>query len=168
MFVTLFHSILLVFQLLISDNSSSYNHKLIEINKYLQKRDYKQSFKLLRDIEKKTFFNNHQLDNLLLLLSIKTGERYFIRGNNKILTSIKYFENGKKNISFSILQKEIAHKQSDTCIKWFEILNSKIKLTNNSTLELRTIQNNFKEFNKKDALDILNLMKNKEKYIQYE
>lgn len=79
-----------------------------------------------------------------------------------------FFESGNKLKSLELLKHEISKNHSDTCIKWFEILNAKISRRNTKTI-LTNKEEVFKnQFNKIEALDILNLMKNKEKYIKYE
>lgn len=168
MFITIFHSFLLFVQLLISDSSTVYNKKLFAISTLIQEKKYDESIKLLMDLERKSIFNNPQLDNTLILLLLKEGKSSPKISSNNILNAINFFEKNSRTKSIEILKSEISNKQSDTCIKWFEIFNARI-LKKHLNQQINTSDKSPEaKFDKNDALEILNLMKNKEKYIKYE
>lgn len=168
MFITIFHSFLLIVQLFISDSSTNYNKKLKAISKSIQENNYEHSIKLLLDLERNTLFRNPQLENTLILLSLKERKLSSKISDNSMLNAINYFEKNSTIKSLEILKEEISLKQTDTCIKWFEIFNARL-LKNQTKNQVSAIEKRPKAtFDKNDALEILNLMKNKEKYISYE
>ncbi|MEY2794249.1 MAG: hypothetical protein RJA76_2241 [Bacteroidota bacterium] len=168
MFVTIFHSILLIIQLFISDSSSVYNQKLINIKFALRFKKFDSAKKSLMELESKNIFNNYQIHNQIKLIDLKSNKGYFDNElvKNKVLQALLLFENGKKNNSLEYLKSDISKFQSDTLVAWYEIIASRQKISNNSKISFAS--NETKQFDTNEALDLLNLMKNKEKYIKYE
>ncbi|MEY4383983.1 MAG: hypothetical protein RI995_1525 [Bacteroidota bacterium] len=168
MFITFFHTFLLILQLLISDSSKLYNEKLIRLNFALNSTNYNTANQLIKDLKSQSFFYNNEIENLNFTMDLKqksTIKDFQLK--NKILKSIYLFEKGQKKESIEILKSEISLNQNDSIIKWFEIIYDKVKIDNKqSQKELST--NKINAFNTNEAIDLLNLMKNKEKYIKYE
>jgi len=168
LFITIFHCFLLILQLFISDSSAVYNKKLLTISQSIQEKNFKLSLKLLLELERKTLFRNQQLLNTLILVSLKDRKSNTFTSSNNLLNAINYFENNSSKKSIEMLKSEISNKQSDTSIKWFEIINTRLT-KHQSNLQVSSIDKRPEaKFDKNDALEILNLMKNKEKYIKYE
>jgi hypothetical protein len=120
------------------------------------------------ELESKNIFNNYQIHNQIKLIDLKSNKGYFDNElvKNKVLQALLLFENGKKNNSLEYLKSDISKFQSDTLVAWYEIIASRQKISNNSKISFAS--NETKQFDTNEALDLLNLMKNKEKYIKYE
>ncbi len=168
MFIAIFHSFLLFLQLLISDSSKNYNKKLNEIEISLVRNDFRLAKKLLRELNSKTLFNNNHIYDQMNLIDLKSqlSNFQYKPRENKILFALMLFESENKFHSLDYLKHEIFISQSDSLVKWFEIIANQEQ--DFSKLKNRNLNKERNKVNKNEALDLLNLMKNKEKYIQYE
>lgn len=170
MFNSIFYSFLLIVQLFISDDSKTYNSKIDLIKKSIKTENYTKANLIAKDLISQSFFYNYELENLVFLLNLKSSkeDNKSLKVNRKIFKTIQLFENGKKKEALNFLKEELARNPSDSIIKWYEILNfsnQQVTIRKKTTVNQ---SNNKKGFDEKEALELLDLMKNKEKYIKYE
>jgi len=172
LFITFLHSVLLILQLFISDNSEVYNLKIKQFENSLKQKDYSKAYTFLKELDRQSFFINYELEQVTLLLELKSNKSSLKKVkpnlNNAILNSLEFVSQKNFNFALKILKNDIALNHLDTTIKWFEILASNSKKNNQIARIGYKQEQPKKSFNERDALDLLNLMKNKEKYIKYE
>jgi hypothetical protein len=161
---------MLFIQLYISDSAEVYNENINQLNTYLKIGEYDKANLLLNKLQSQTIFNNYELENAAFLLNLKSQYRskkhYFV--NKKIFKALQLFENGKQLESLDFLKKDLSKNSNDTTIVWYEILHHSAELSRFARAQKKQDLKISKVFDEKEAMDLLNLMKNKEKYIQYE
>lgn len=170
MFNTIFYSFLLIIQLFISDDSNTYNLKIERIGNAIKSNNFQKAITLTNDLNSQSLFYNYELENLLFLLSLKSGQKVkrMPKVNRKLFKTIQFFENGKQQQALDLLKLDISKNPVDSVIKWYEILDFSNRKYVIKSRRPQTNPYSIKSFNEKEALELLDLMKNKEKYIKYE
>lgn len=170
MFNTFLYCLLLIIQLFVSDSAEIYNQKIGAINQLINKGDFKEASLKIQQLKKQTIFNNFELENTCFLLNLKTSKltnkKYQV--NKRIYHVLQLFNGGEKTEALNLLKYDLTKNPQDTTIMWYEILHHEVANNMRKMAKNNTIQKKSKVFDEKEAMDLLNLMKNKEKYIEYE
>ncbi len=170
MFSTYFYIFILFYQLFISEKSGVYNNKIVRINELIANFHYQDAYSEILTIEKYSLFNNPKLDETKVLLGIKLNrgmKQHLINSNLDIYQkTIILSKLGLNKQSIHNLRREIILGSNDSLIKMFEIYSIN---KNYHQLRKRTKLNKSKssKMGNSDALALLNLMKKKEKFLQY-
>lgn len=170
MFSTYFYIFILVYQLFFSDNSGFYNQKIKEANALIFKKDYVKAYSIITDLNKTSLFENSNLSNCNILLSIKLDrELKHILKFSKLTSfqkAIILSRLEKNNSTLLFLKNEIILNSNDSLIRLYEIFsaNKKGKFITSSLKKQNLLSN---KNNDSDALILLDLMKKKEKYLIY-
>jgi hypothetical protein len=170
LFSTYFYIFILVYQLFFSDNSGSYNQKIKEANALILKKDYVKAYSIITVLNKTSLFENSNLSNCNISLSIKLDRDLKQILKFSKLTSfqkaivLSRLEKNKSTLLF--LKNEIKLNSNDSLIRLYEIFSAQKKgdfIT--SSLKKQNVLPN--KNNDSDALILLDLMKKKEKYLIY-
>lgn len=171
MFSTYFYILLLVYQLFISDNAGYYNQNVARINSMIEQNDYKNAFIEINKMDNYIIFNNHQLNKLKVLLSIKLnlGMKDLLndRGLDNYQFPIVLSKMGKKKEALLLLKKNIIQLSNDSLIKLYEIYSINNSFITNKIQANKSSTNFNKAMDNAEALALLDLMKKKEKYLSY-
>ncbi len=159
--------ILLILNLFNGINSKEYANYIKEFNKNIQSGRYLEAKLILEDIDNQSIFDNPELDLRYNLIQLKLKDTVYKNLSNqdsylKALVFIhkRDFDKTLKNLKLAIR----LNPKDSTLKKIYEtVLNEEIIFA-----EYTNLTNSKKNYSQKEALAILDLMKRKEKYIQYE
>ena len=171
MFSTYFYIFILIFQLFISDNAGYYNQNIVKINQLIEQKDYQKAYFEIKRIEKYLIFNNHELNKVKILISLKLniGIKELIK--NKELDVYQWpivlSKIGKTKEALVFLKRDIIENNNDSLIKLYEIYSQKRGIQKKQSSFNTTLVENKKTIDNVDALALLDLMKKKEKFLAY-
>ncbi len=170
MFSTYFYIIILFFQSLYAEGNYSYNQNIGAINTYVSEGNYNAAYVSLRKLEQRSIFTNNDLArmkrNVALKLKLDSLDlNYSPRGLNEyVIRSLSLYQ--RKNFAKSLaFCKQIIVDEpmvSDSMIKVFEILAYQVPKENNH-ISLTNQISSIKNIRLNEAMNLLDLMKRKEK-----
>ncbi|MHA8049921.1 hypothetical protein V7S79_02275 [Aquirufa sp. ROCK-SH2] len=171
MFSTYFYISILIFQLFISDNAGYYNQNVSKINQLIDKKEFHKAYSEISRVEKSTIFNNHEINQLKILLSIKlnieTKELLKIHELKNFQLPIVLSKIGKTKEALVFLRKDIIKMNNDSLIKLFEVYALERSQTKNKIKSNSPVKQYDSSLDNTDALALLDLMKKKEKFLSY-
>ena len=178
MFSSLVYSIFLFYQLIFLGGSVQYNASVQEINQLIDRGLYKESFIILSKIRNETIFDNPQLSELAYVLSLKLPVntfRYDIQ-KEKLTYSEKGIYLARRNkleeANHFLRAGILSTSTDDSLVKLFEIYahfnrNRVYKRRNPSTTNMYISRQVNTKLDHNDAILVLDLMKKKEKLLNY-
>lgn len=177
MFSTLLYSLFLFYQLIFLGGSVQYNSKVHEINELVKLGLYKESYWKVQRIQQEHIFNNPQITDIAYVLSLKlpVGKIPMSNMDGQLTKSEKGILLGRK---FDFLHAKAYFKagiledsSNDSLIKLFEIyahLNQgHPRFPSSSPKHLAESTHLKAKMDPKDAILVLDLMKKKEKLLNY-
>ncbi len=170
MFSSLFYILILIFQSFYAESNYSYNQQIQQINDLVSHRDFRNAYQLITKLEEKSVFTNNDLTrmrrNLALKVRMRRADNYDNPRtlNDYVINSLSLFKNKDYNASMAFCKSIIVNQPvaSDSLIKLFEILSVHAPLKNQMNPLLKQ-QTSFKNMRLNEAMNLLDLMKRKEK-----
>lgn len=155
----------------ISENAGFYNQNVSKINLMIEKKDYKNAYLEIKKIDRFTIYNNHDLNKLKVLLSVRLnlGLNDLMKNQelDDYLLPVVLTKMGQRNKALLFLKKKIIKMSNDSLIKLYETYSQNISFNRKEIKPKSTIFKYENSMNNADALSLLELMKKKEKYLSY-
>ena len=170
MFSSIFYIIILFFQSFYAESNFGYNQQIKQINNLVSQRDFREAYELIKALEEKSVFTNNDLTRMRRSLALKVHNNQIDifenprTLNDYVIYSLRLFKNKNYKTSLTFC-KSIIVKQpaaSDSLIKLFEIISVHAPVNNQFNLQ-RNQQTSFKNMRLNEAMNLLDLMKRKEK-----
>lgn len=157
--------------------SVQYNSSVQEINQLVERGFYKESYVKLKKIRNETIFDNPQMSKLAYVLSLKlpANSTHF----DVLREKLSYAEKGILSARENHLRQTnqymkagiLLNSTDDSLVKLFEIYAHLNRTTIRKNISSRPINSISKQLNSKlaykDAILVLDLMKKKEKLLNY-
>lgn len=170
MFSSLFYIAILFIQSIYAESNFSYNQQVGEINDLVEKGKFREAYQGIRKLEDNTVFTNNDLARmrrkLELKIPLKPQVEYYTPKtlNEYIIRSLSFYQNRDFSLSLAFCKNIIVNEPivADSLIKMFEIFSEQAPLEKNSiTHQVR--QKSIKNIRINEAMNLLDLMKRKEK-----
>lgn len=159
--------ILLILNLFNGINSNEYANYIQEFNNNIQTRRYLEAKLILEDIDNQSIFDNPDLDLRYNLIQLKLKDTVYknLSNQDSYLKALVFIQKRDFDKTLKNLKMAIRLNPKDSTLKriYETVLNEEIIFA-----EFTNSTNSKKNYSQKEALAILDLMKRKEKYIQYE
>lgn len=170
MFSSLFYILILIFQSFNAESNYSYNQQIRQINDLVTHRDFRNAYQQINKLEKKSVFTNNDLSrmrrNLALKVRMRSADNYENPRtlNDYVIKSLSLYKNKDYYSSMTFCKSIIVDQPvaSDSIIKLFEILSVHAPLKNKSNPNIK-VQTSIKNMRLIEAMNLLDLMKRKEK-----
>lgn len=157
--------------------SVQYNSSVQEINQLVERGSYKESYLKLKKIRNETIFDNPQMSKLAYVLSLKlpANSIHFDDLHEKLSFAEKAILSARKNhlrqTSQFMKAGILLNSTDDSLVKLFEIYAHINRTTIRKNISPRPTNSISKQLNSKlaykDAILVLDLMKKKEKLLNY-
>jgi hypothetical protein len=168
-FTTYFYIVVLFFQTFLAESNFQYNTKIRLVNQHIASKNYKEALQLIKYLQVNSIFKNNDVVRIDRILSIKENKSSlqadFTARNleDRVVKSLLLYQNRdfENSIEFTKLSLQESNS-TDSIIKIYEIIKEKIPEQN----QLKSQKVNVTTSNKmylKDAMNLLELMKRKEK-----
>jgi hypothetical protein len=169
-FSSLFYILILIFQSFYAESNFSYNQQIRQINDLVSHRDFRNAYQQITKLEEKSVFTNNDLTrmrrNLALKVRVRSADNYDNPRtlNDFVINSLSIYKNKNYNASMAFCKSIIVDQPvvSDSLIKLFEILAFHAPLKNKTKPQIKQ-QTSFKNMRLNEAMNLLDLMKRKEK-----
>lgn len=169
MFTTYFYIVVLFFQTFLAESNFQYNTKIRLVNQHIASKNYKEALQLIKYLQVNSIFTNNDVVRIDRIISIKENKSSlqadFTARNleDRVLKSLLLYQNHdfENSIEFTKLSLQKTNS-TDSIIKIYEIIKEKIP----EQKQLKSQKVNVTTSNKmylKDAMNLLELMKRKEK-----
>ncbi|MEK6547688.1 MAG: hypothetical protein AABZ56_05185 [Bacteroidota bacterium] len=170
MFSSLFYIIILFIQTVYAESNFRYNQQIGRINSLVSHGNYIEAYQNIRSLEQKSIFTINDLTRMRRNLALKVHANnldvdYKPRTLNEyVVRSLSHYQNKEFSHSLSFCRSIIVEKPivSDSMIKLFEIIAEQVpdeKRVNPLNNQLNSVKN----LRLNEALNLLDLMKRKEK-----
>jgi len=177
LFSTLIYSLFLFYQLIFLGGSVQYNTSVQEINQLIERGFYKESYLKIKKIRNETIFDNPQMSKLAYVLSLKlpANSIHFDVSREKLSYAEKGIlsarENHVRQTNQYMKAGILLNSTDDSLVKLFEIYAHLNRSTIRKNISLHPSNSVSKQLNSKlahnDAILVLDLMKKKEKLLNY-
>ena len=169
MFTSYFYIFILILQLFFAESNFDYNKDVQLVNSLILNQKNKLAFRLVRTMEKKGIFTNNDLVRIDRYLSLKIGTSTLdtsyvpkLAGDYSI-KSLAYFQNQQYSKAVEISKLGVQDNfGSDSLIKLYEIIEAKAPKFKHDITQNRQASLS-KNIRLNEAMNLLNLMKRKEK-----
>jgi hypothetical protein len=169
-FSTWFYIVVLFFQSLIAESNSVYNQQIQSINQLIYQKKYPDAYRATEQLEIQSIFTNNDLmrlkRNLMLHVNVKNKDTIYKPRTfgDYVIKSLDYYQNKQYDFALDLIRLSMTEENAnmDSLICYYEIIafnkpqNSTIRKTINRQASLKQLRIN-------EALNILDLMKRKEK-----
>jgi len=177
LFSTLIYSLFLFYQLIFLGGSVQYNTSVQEINQLIERGFYKESYLKIKKIRNETIFDNPQMSKLAYVLSLKlpANSIHFDVSRENLSYAEKGIlsarENQVRQTNQYMKAGILLNSTDDSLVKLFEIYAHLNRSTIRKNISLHPSNSVSKQLNSKlahnDAILVLDLMKKKEKLLNY-
>ena len=170
MFSTLFYILILFFQSIYAESNFRYNQHIQEINENISDNKLKAAFNQIQQLEKRGIFTNNDLLRMKRNLGLKIHSKLPLSNfqprtlNEFVIRSLALYQSKAFGQSLTFCKNIIVQEpvSSDSMIKVFEILASQAPVDKSKML-VRNQNTQIKNIQLNEAMNLLDLMKRKEK-----
>ena len=169
MFTTYFYIVVLFFQTFLAESNFQYNTKIRLVNQHIASKNYKEALQLIKNLQVNSIFTNNDVVRIDRILSIKENKSSlqadFTARNleDRVVKSLLLYQNRdfENSIEFTKLSLQETNS-TDSIIKIYEIIKEKIPEQKQLKSQKVNVTTSSKMY-LKDAMNLLELMKRKEK-----
>ena len=169
MFTTYFYIVVLFFQTFLAESNFQYNTKIRLVNQHIASKNYKEALQLIKYLQVNSIFTNNDVVRIDRILSIKENKSSlqadFTARNleDRVVKSLLLYQNRdfENSIEFTKLSLQETNS-TDSIIKIYEIIKEKIPEQKQLKSQKVNVTTSSKMY-LKDAMNLLELMKRKEK-----